>query len=47
LSQWVTRKIKALKKNCGTSLEGLEEEVIGFFLSLEVRRKQQMLEESA
>lgn len=48
LLQWVPRKIKAVEISVGTSLEGLEKQVTALFLlTIEARKKQKMLEESA
>ena len=44
LSQWVTNRIKAFQKSVGTSLEGLEEQVIGLLLALEARRNKRLLD---
>ena len=39
LSQWVTNRIKALKKFVGTLLEGFEEQITGLLLVIEARKK--------
>ena len=39
LSHWVTNRIKAFKKSVGISLEGFEEQITGFLLAIEARKK--------
>ena len=43
LSQWVTNRIKALRKSVGTSLEGFEEQITGLLLAIEAKKNNKKL----
>ena len=43
LSQWVTNRIKALRKLVGTSLEGFEEQITGLLLAIEAKKNNKKL----
>ena len=43
LSQWVTNRIKALRKSVGTSLEGFEEQITGLLLAIKAKKNNKKL----